>query len=68
MWTEVFMSQNRLKVDEIIEALEGQHIMTMLRTAGEDDFSAAVTYTVMVPQTELESAQEIIFEAEISIK
>lgn len=68
MWTEVYMSQNKVKADAIADALEAQKIMTMRRTTGEDDFSASVTYIILVPQTELESAQDIIFEIELSAK
>ncbi|MBQ3427056.1 MAG: hypothetical protein IJH37_07935 [Clostridia bacterium] len=68
MWTEVFMSQNKVKADTIVAALEAQNIMTMRRVTGEDDFSASVTYIVLVPQTELESAQDIIFEIEMNSK
>ena len=68
MWTEVYMSQNKVKADAIAAALEAQNIMTMRRTTGEDDFMTSVTYIILVPQTELESAQDIIFETELSAK
>ena len=68
MWTEVYMSQNKVKADAIAAALEAQNIMTMRRTTGEDDFMTSVTYIILVPQTELESAQDIIFETELSTK
>ena len=66
MWTEVFVSQNKAKTDALIAMLEENKIMTMLKVSGEDDFTDGVTYIVLVPQTELETAQDIIFDAEIN--
>lgn len=66
MWTVVFVSQNKQKTDMLLEALEGKGILTMLKAAGEDDFGEGTGYEVLVPRTELETAQEIIFDLEIS--
>ncbi|MBR0366387.1 MAG: hypothetical protein IJH94_06265 [Clostridia bacterium] len=68
MWTEVYMSQNKIKTDAVAAALEANNIMTMRRSSGEDDYSSSVTYIILVPQTELESAQDVIFEMELNIK
>lgn len=65
MWTVVYMSENKSRVDEIIEELNGREIITMLKTAGEDDFDNGCSYEILVPQTELEAAQDIIFDMEI---
>lgn len=68
MWTEVYMSQNKTKADEVAAALEANNIMIMRRSSGEDDYSSSATYIILVPQTELELAQDIIFEMELKIK
>lgn len=64
MWTVVYMSQDKSKVDKILEILESSQIMTMLKTSGEDDFGTGIVFEILVPQTELETAQEAIFDAE----
>lgn len=68
MWTEVFVSQNKTKTDALLDLLEEKKIMTMLRVSGEDDFGDGTTYSILVPQTELETAQDIIFDAELNRK
>lgn len=65
MWTVVFMSQDKAKIDKILAVLEQSNIMTMLKTSGEDDFGSGTVYEILVPQTELESAQDIIFDTEL---
>ena len=61
----MYMSENKNRVDQIIEELNSRSIMTMLKTSGEDDFSSGGSYEILVPQTELEAAQDIIFDMEI---
>ena len=56
MWTEVYMSQNKIKADEVAAALEANNIMIMRRSSGEDDYSSSATYIILVPQTEPELA------------
>lgn len=65
MWTVVFMSQDKAKVDRILKLLEDNKIMTMLRASAEDDFETGSSYEILVPQTELETAQDIIFDSEL---
>lgn len=65
MWTVVYMSENKGRVDEIVEELNKRSIMTMLKASGEDDFNNGCSYEILVPQTELEAAQDIIFDMEI---
>lgn len=65
MWTVVFMSQDKAKVDRILKLLEDKKIMTMLKTSTEDDFETGSAYEILVPQTELETAQDIIFDSEL---
>lgn len=65
MWTVVYMSQDKSKIDKILNLLEEKEIMTMLRTASEDDFETGTVFEILVPKTEIETAQEIIFDAEV---
>lgn len=64
MWTVVYMSQNKSRVDRILQLLEKNKIMTMLKSSASGDFETNV-YEILVPQTELEKAQEVIFDAEL---
>lgn len=65
MWTVVYMSQNKAKVDKILKLLEDSKIMTMVKSAGEDDFETGGVFEILVPGTELESAQDVIFDSEL---
>ena len=68
MWTVVFVSQNKLKIDKMLEVLNKKEILTMLKVSNEDDFGDGTSYEILVPQTELELAQEIIFDVEMESK
>ena len=65
MWTVVFVSQDKSKIDKILKLLEENKIMTMLKTSSEGDFEVDNTYEILVPQTELETAQDVIFDCEL---
>lgn len=65
MWTVVFMSQDKSKTDKILKLLEENKIMTMIKTSSEGDFEVDNVYEILVPQTELETAQDIIFDFEL---
>ena len=65
MWTVVFMSQDRAKVDTILTLLDENKIMTMQKSAGEASQESGMVYEILVPNTELETAQDIIFDAQI---
>lgn len=66
MWTVVYMSQDKGKVDKILKLLEDGKIMTMLKSSKEeDDFDAGETFEILVPKTELECAQDIIIDSEL---
>lgn len=68
MWTVVFVSQNKPKIDKLLEILDQNKILTMLKVSSEDDFGEGTSYEILVPQTELELAQEIIFDIEMNSK
>ena len=65
MWTVVFVSQDKSKIDKILKLLEENKIMTMLKTSSEGDFEVDNTYEILVPQAELETAQDVIFDFEL---
>lgn len=65
MWTVVYMSQDRSKVDKILALLDEHKIMTMQKASGEETAESGLVYEILVPQTELETAQDIIFDAEM---
>ena len=66
MWTVVYVSQNKSKVDRILKMLEENKIITMLKSSSDnDDFQSTNVFEILVPQTELESAQDIIFDSEL---
>ncbi len=65
MWTVVYMSQDRSKVDKILALLDEHKIMTMQQTRGVESEDSGLVYEILVPQTELETAQDIIFDAEM---
>lgn len=65
MWTVVFVSQDVNKVDKLVHMLNCAGIMTRLAYSGEDDFSSGKSCKILVPHTELEAAQEIIFDNEL---
>lgn len=66
MWTVVFISQDKEKVDNLVKLLNDNNVMTMVKNTCEDDFGVGVAYEILVPQTELETAQDIIVDNEIN--
>ncbi len=66
MWTVVFISQDKDKIDNLVKILNDNSVMTMIKTTSEDDFGVGVAYEILVPQTELEVAQDIIVDTEIN--
>lgn len=65
MWTVVYMSQDRSKVDRILTLLDEHKIMTMQKSSGDENEDKGLVYEILVPQTELETAQDLIFDAEM---
>ena len=61
MWTVVYMTPNEEQANRLIDVLRGSSILSRVRTAG----SGCGCYEVLVPQTELESAQNLIFENDL---
>ncbi len=65
MWTVVYISQDKTKVDKVLALLDENKIMTMTKSTAEDDFDSVNTYEILVPKAELETAQDIIIDSEI---
>lgn len=65
MWTVVYVSQDKAKVDRVLGLLDDNKIMTRLKSSEEDDFGANKLFEILVPNTELETAQDIIFDSEL---
>jgi hypothetical protein len=65
MWTVIFVSQDEDKINKLVSMLNNADIMTRLQYSREDDFSAGQSCKILVPHTELEAAQEIIFDNEL---
>ncbi len=65
MWTVVYMSQDKSKVDKILRIFDEHNIMNIVKSQNEDSAETATVYEILVPQTELASAQEIIIDAEL---
>ena len=64
MWTVVYMSKYKVRIDNIRTVLDTNKIITMVQFAGEDDFESGTMYEILVPSPELEQAQDIIFDFE----
>ncbi len=68
MWTVVYVSQNKSKIDRLIAVLNSSSIITMLRLTGKNGSGECGAYEILVPKTELDQAQDIIFDTELSGK
>ena len=68
MWTVVYVSKDKPKVDRILSVLDQNQIMTMLKMSGEGESESCTVYEILVPQTELETAQDIIVDAELELE
>ena len=65
MWTVVYVSHDKAKVDRVLGLLDDNKIMTRLKSSEEDDLGANKLFEILVPNTELETAQDIIFDSEL---
>lgn len=61
MWTVVYMTQNENHANKLMEILHSESILAKIRNAGED----SGCFEVLVPQTELNAAQNLIFENDL---
>lgn len=62
MWTVVYIATNRELANEIVVLLEEAGVLTKLRTVGEEDTGRS--YEILVPDTEVEEAHNLILDKE----
>ncbi len=62
MWTVVYVSQNEEKARLLAELFDTNSIISRVHNAGREPEGGC--YEVLVPQTELDMAQDLIFENE----
>lgn len=61
MWIVVYVSASKYNVEKLVKALEENNIISRVRPTN----SNKNCFEVLVPQTELSIAQELIFEEEL---
>ena len=65
MWTEVYFSQNGQKVEKLIELLGEAEIISRVRRITSDDGAGSTCYKVLVPQSELVEAQNLMVDRDL---
>ncbi len=60
MWTVVYIAPNRTEAEMAKELLSAEGLLVMLRPAGIPQFGDGGPFEVLVPESEAESAQEIL--------
>ena len=63
MWMVVYVSQDGTAVKKLVEILRENHILSRVRRIGNNGERQG--FEVLVPQTELNSAQDIIIDSEL---
>ncbi len=63
MWTVVYIAPNRVMADMIKELLNNEGLLVMLRPIGAPHLGASGNVEILVPNSEIEEAQEIIANA-----
>lgn len=65
MWTVLYVSQSIETSKKLIDVLLTNRIIFKLRRANGGDGKDSCCYEILVPSTELEIAQDLIFENEL---
>lgn len=66
MWTVVYMAQNKEDADSVGKVLEEKGLLIKVRTVGEEtDEEGEQCYEILVPESEVNEAHEIIIENNI---
>jgi hypothetical protein len=60
MWTVVYIASNRTNAEIIKEILSAEGLLVMLRSAGVPHLGDSGAVEVLVPESEAESAHEIL--------
>ena len=63
MWTVIYIAPNRTNAEIIKEILSAEGLLVMLRPVGIPHFGDGGAVEVLVPESEAESAQEILNDA-----
>lgn len=63
MWTVVYVSQDGTAVEKLVGILRESHILSRVRRIGNNGERQG--FEVLVPQTELNSAQDLIIDSEL---
>lgn len=66
MWTVVYIAPNRINAEMIKEILSAEGLLVMLRSAGIPQFGDGGAVEVLVPESEAESAHEILNDADMN--
>ncbi|MGD0152579.1 MAG: DUF2007 domain-containing protein [Thermacetogeniaceae bacterium] len=64
MWTVVYIASNRTNAEIIKDILSAEGLLVMLRSAGIPQFGDGGAVEVLVPESEAESAHEIMDEVD----
>ena len=59
MWIVIYFVKSRMAALEVRKMLEAENILVMIRKKTSDDDDSAF-FDILVPQTEVEKAQELI--------
>lgn len=65
MWTVVYVSQSEEIAKNLSKVLFENKVISRLRRSNGADEEGGCCYEVLVPSTELEAAQDLIFENEL---
>ncbi len=64
MWTLIYVSQSLETAEKLMHELKKNEVISRLRR-GEADGNSMGCFEVLVPSTEMEQAQKLIFENEL---
>ena len=65
MWTVIYVSQSIETAKKLIDVLLTNKVISKLRRTNNCNGNESSYYEVLVPSTELETAQDLIFENEL---
>ena len=65
MWTVIYVSQSIETAKKLIDVLLTNKVISKLRRTTNCNGNESSCYEVLVPSTELETAQDLIFENEL---
>lgn len=60
MWTVVYIAQNRVIAEQLKQALSNEGLLVMLRPLGVPQLGDAGSVEILVPESEVEEAHEIL--------